>query len=107
MIQRWSSPYRTLECVTHQACRAGGWPYSRHLPDSPQPDTIGAILWQGRRVESADVSTITLFPAVDPEHRPSSLPTSLTSFVGRARDVATIRDRLRDVRLLTLTGLGG
>jgi predicted ATPase/class 3 adenylate cyclase len=38
---------------------------------------------------------------------PSNLPTQLTSFVGRAREVAEARRLLTATRLLTLTGPGG
>src|SRR5262245_52089685 len=36
-----------------------------------------------------------------------SLPAALTSFVGREDEVEEVRRRLRDTRLLTLTGAGG
>jgi predicted ATPase/class 3 adenylate cyclase len=36
-----------------------------------------------------------------------NLPARRTSFVGRGREVALVRERLRDSRLLTLTGPGG
>lgn len=36
-----------------------------------------------------------------------SLPTSLSSFVGRTREIREIRSRLGTTRLLTLTGMGG
>ena len=41
--------------------------------------------------------------------RRTNLPAQLTSFIGRERDVATVQQQLirPDVRLLTLTGLGG
>jgi non-specific serine/threonine protein kinase len=39
--------------------------------------------------------------------RGHNLPASLTSFVGRERDLATIQDLLGKARLLTLTGAGG
>lgn len=39
--------------------------------------------------------------------RAGNLPTAYTTFVGRRRDIAEIRRRLADVRLLTLTGVGG
>lgn len=38
---------------------------------------------------------------------PNNLPTSLTSFVGRARELADVRAELARTRLLTLTGSGG
>lgn len=38
---------------------------------------------------------------------PNNLPYQLTSFVGRERDVAAIRERLVATRLLTLVGTGG
>lgn len=38
---------------------------------------------------------------------PHNLPTSLTRFVGRTNDLAAIKDRLAESRLVTLTGLGG
>ena len=39
--------------------------------------------------------------------RDARLPTQLTSFVGRERELAMARDRLAGSRLLTLTGAGG
>jgi predicted ATPase/transcriptional regulator with XRE-family HTH domain len=46
--------------------------------------------------------------AVPPEPgRRHNLPTQLTSFIGRGREVAAIQDQLRRARLLTLTGVGG
>jgi predicted ATPase/DNA-binding winged helix-turn-helix (wHTH) protein len=63
----------------------------------------------GDRARSSD-------PAPDPEaarrdpaatrHR-TNLPKRLTSFIGRERDLATVRYLLEDARLLTLTGPGG
>jgi predicted ATPase/class 3 adenylate cyclase len=38
---------------------------------------------------------------------PNNLPEQLTSFVGRAQEMAEVRDRLRQTRLLTLIGPGG
>lgn len=38
---------------------------------------------------------------------PGSLQVALTTFVGRRRDIAEIRRRLGETRLLTLTGVGG
>jgi non-specific serine/threonine protein kinase len=39
--------------------------------------------------------------------RRDNLPVGLTSFVGREKELATIAARLKTVRLLTLTGVGG
>ena len=36
-----------------------------------------------------------------------SLPTQLTSFVGRERELAEVKRMLRTTRLLTLVGAGG
>ncbi len=48
------------------------------------------------------------FPALrSPGRRRHNLPTSLTSFVGRARELEDVRDLLRRSRLVTLTGVGG
>jgi predicted ATPase/class 3 adenylate cyclase/DNA-binding CsgD family transcriptional regulator len=38
---------------------------------------------------------------------PNNLPDQLTSFVGRERELADVREALADSRLLTLTGAGG
>ena len=41
------------------------------------------------------------------EGTPNNLPHSLSSFVGRARELAEVRELLSRTRLLTLTGMGG
>jgi transcriptional regulator with XRE-family HTH domain len=49
--------------------------------------------------------------AAAPDHSapavPTNLPLALTSFVGREREIATVRHLLGETRLLTLTGAGG
>jgi non-specific serine/threonine protein kinase len=42
-----------------------------------------------------------------PRGRLSRFPASLTSFVGRAREIASLADLIAETRLLTLTGIGG
>lgn len=46
-------------------------------------------------------------PTCDYEGRISDLPTELTSFVGRAAEVAEVKRLLSQSRLVTLTGPGG
>jgi predicted ATPase/DNA-binding SARP family transcriptional activator len=49
-----------------------------------------------------------VFPALrSPGRRRHNLPTALTSFVGRARELEDVRDLLKASRLVTLTGVGG
>ncbi|MGH9002205.1 MAG: AfsR/SARP family transcriptional regulator, partial [Acidimicrobiia bacterium] len=48
------------------------------------------------------------FPSLrSPGRRRHNLPTALTSFVGRARELEDVRDLLRSSRFVTLTGVGG
>jgi predicted ATPase/transcriptional regulator with XRE-family HTH domain len=46
-------------------------------------------------------------PPPPPLPPPANLPASLTSFVGREREIAAVRRALGGTRLLTLTGTGG
>ena len=72
----------------------------RHrLKDLAQPEHIYDTVIEGLASE---------FPALRSlEAAPNNLPTQLTSFVGRAREVAEARRLLATTRLLTLTGPGG
>jgi predicted ATPase/class 3 adenylate cyclase/Flp pilus assembly protein TadD len=38
---------------------------------------------------------------------PNNLPTQLTSFIGREKEIAEVKQMMKDARLLTLTGAGG
>ena len=42
-----------------------------------------------------------------PPRRPHNLPTQLTTFIGREREITEVQDLLTRTRLLTLTGSGG
>jgi type II secretory pathway predicted ATPase ExeA len=44
---------------------------------------------------------------MSPEPGPHNLPASLTSFVGRAKELVEVKRALAMTRLLTLTGAGG
>jgi predicted ATPase len=64
------------------------------------------------RPPPADKATprhLAALPARDRSHPAGHLPTPLTSFVGRAEEIAAVVDMLRrpDIRLLTVTGPGG
>src|SRR5918997_6726044 len=54
-------------------------------------------------------SPVVAFPRTRAPERlsPTNLPLQLTSFVGREREIAEVKDLLADQRLLTLTGPGG
>ncbi|MFQ5340096.1 MAG: tetratricopeptide repeat protein [Anaerolineae bacterium] len=58
-----------------------------------------------RREEEAPAAPITQRRPLDVAT--NNLPVSLTSFVGRQRDMAEVKSRLSTARLLTLTGPGG
>ncbi|MFI5259484.1 MAG: ATP-binding protein [Candidatus Limnocylindrales bacterium] len=72
----------------------------RHrLKDLAQPEHIYETVIEGLASE---------FPALRSlEAAPNNLPTQLTSFVGRRREVAEAKRLLGTTRLLTLTGPGG
>jgi non-specific serine/threonine protein kinase len=79
----------------------------------PRPGTL-ALLARALRLGPADRAALTAAahppPAAGgPARPPHNLPPSLTSFVGRAREVRALRTLLRrdGVRLVTLTGSGG
>src|SRR5918997_2932291 len=58
-----------------------------------------------------DIAVDSLFADFPPprtiDARPHNLPAELTSFVGRGREVAEVRQLLSGTRLVTLTGAGG
>ncbi len=71
----------------------------RRLKDLSQPERIFQVV-------TADLPTE--FPPLRSlEVRPNNLPAQVTSFVGRAREMAEVKRLLGSSRLVTLTGPGG
>jgi predicted ATPase/class 3 adenylate cyclase len=68
------------------------------LKDLARPERIFQLAIDGLPAE---------FPPIRSLETPSNLPTLRTSFVGREREVARLRELLRGPGLLTLTGPGG
>jgi non-specific serine/threonine protein kinase len=60
-----------------------------------------------RRASPGAPQTIGSRPRDDDSPPQHNLPAPLTSFVGREREMAELKERLRTTRLLTLTGVGG
>ena len=70
------------------------------LRDLSRPEVVFALVHPG-------------LPSVDPaqlrslDKLPNNLPVQLTSFIGRVRELAELREALANTRMLTLTGAGG
>ncbi len=71
----------------------------RRLKDLARPDHIYQLTAQGLRDDFPALRTLEAF-----RH---NLPTQLTSFVGRARELKELQNRLSGQRLVTLIGPGG
>ncbi len=71
------------------------------LKDLQRPERLFQLVISGLPADFPPLKTL--------ENRPSNLPTQATPFIGREKEMATVRDLLcrEDVRLLTLTGVGG
>jgi len=71
----------------------------RRLRDFARPQRLFQVVAPG---------LITDFPPLESlEVLPNNLPIQLTSFIGREREIAEIKELMRSTRLLTLTGAGG
>jgi predicted ATPase/class 3 adenylate cyclase len=64
-----------------------------------RPERICQLVIEGERTEFPPIRSL--------DRRPNNLPTQLTSFVGRATELAEAGELLRTSRLLTMTGPGG
>jgi predicted ATPase/class 3 adenylate cyclase len=73
---------------------------AHRLRDMPTPEHLYQLLAPGLDVDFPPLRTPTVTTA-------SNLPSSLTRFIGRARELGDLRALLRSHRLVTLTGPGG
>jgi predicted ATPase/class 3 adenylate cyclase len=72
----------------------------RHrLKDLENPEHLFQLMGEGLPDEFPPLRSL--------DARPNNLPSQLTSFVGRAREIEGIKEALAATRLLTLTGPGG
>jgi predicted ATPase/class 3 adenylate cyclase len=72
---------------------------SHRLKDLREPERIAQLVIDGLPDTFPPLRSI--------DARPNNLPTQLTTFVGRDKELAEAADLLRSTRLLTLTGPGG
>src|SRR5207245_1064880 len=87
--------------------RAGPKSALKAIPFSPRSRALRQQSEPRSQRSSASPPTAGFPPPRTLDARPNNLPLQLTSFVGRDDQIAEIRDLLRGVRLLTLTGPGG
>ena len=69
------------------------------LKDLEHPEHLWQLVIPGVQNDFPTLSSL--------DATPNNLPTRLTSFLGRHREIAEVSELLRDNRLLTLTGPGG
>ena len=72
---------------------------SHRLKDLREPQPLSQVVAEGLRMEFPPLRSL--------DARPNNLPTQLTSFVGRERELAEAGVLLEANRLVTLTGPGG
>ena len=77
------------------------------VPPDAEEDGITPELPQNPRRLRAVESVEEESAARPPKPTPNNLPSALSSFVGREKELAEVRRLLGDTRLLTLTGAGG
>jgi predicted ATPase/class 3 adenylate cyclase len=72
---------------------------SHRLRDLSYPERVYELVHPGLPGDHGPLRSVDAFP--------NNLPIQLTSFVGRAEDLAGVAGALREARLVTLTGVGG
>jgi predicted ATPase/DNA-binding SARP family transcriptional activator len=83
---------RSAALRQYEACRRA---LQEELAVEPSPETTALYRW------------LTRSPARALEARITNLPIPISSFIGRAREMARVKDMLAQARLATLTGPGG
>lgn len=71
----------------------------RKLKDLIQPIQLYQVLHNNLREDFPPLKTL--------DARPNNLPIQLTNFIGREKEIADIKKRFENVKLITLTGPGG
>jgi predicted ATPase len=123
MERHESGEARVIPILLHD-CDWSAAPFGKlqALPTDAHPVT--GRRWKNRAEAFADIArgireAVAALPARQPAPRDGAapiappaaprhnLPASVTSFVGREREMAEVRERLAATRLLTLTGAGG
>ncbi|HLK61174.1 MAG TPA: tetratricopeptide repeat protein [Chthonomonadaceae bacterium] len=100
-----SKPMEYFISVTHWLDATSG-PLQTHLP--ALVESVQALLREpGRASDPMLAPTPVSAAPPSPVLPPHNLPASLTSFVGRTKELAGIKARLASARLLTLLGAGG
>lgn len=71
----------------------------RRLKDLSLPVRLYQVIAQGLREEFPPINSL--------DARPNNLPIQLTNFIGKKEEIQTVKQRLNQTHLLTLTGAGG
>jgi predicted ATPase/class 3 adenylate cyclase/DNA-binding CsgD family transcriptional regulator len=87
LVDRLPDAVELIDCGVHR------------LPDLGRPENVFALVHPGLDGDIGPLRSLDAFP--------NNLPDQLTTFVGRAEELAQLRGAMGETRLLTLTGAGG
>ncbi|MBV8991725.1 MAG: adenylate/guanylate cyclase domain-containing protein, partial [Solirubrobacterales bacterium] len=87
IVDRLPDEVQLIDCGVHR------------LPDLGRPENVFALAHPDLAGDVGPLRSLDAFP--------NNLPDQLTTFVGRAEELAQLRGAMGDTRLLTLTGAGG